>query len=77
MGRNSKSRGGGSSGGRSNSGSGSLSRDLRSLDQYLERRHLQRRPIAKDGSCLFRAISEQVLNTRTYIHTRIHAHTLK
>lgn len=69
MGRN-KSRGGGSS--RPNTGSGAVSRDLKSLDYYLEQKHLQRKATAKDGSCLFRAISEQV----GAIHTSLTPHLL-
>lgn len=30
------------------------------MDEFLKRHHLYRKPIAKDGSCLFRAVSEQV-----------------
>ena len=30
------------------------------MDEYLARLDLYRKPIAKDGSCLFRAVSEQV-----------------
>ncbi|EDO44483.1 predicted protein, partial [Nematostella vectensis] len=32
------------------------------MDDYLAKRNLYRKPIAKDGSCLFRAVSEQVYN---------------
>ncbi len=32
------------------------------LDKFLSDRQLRRKPIAKDGSCLFRAVSEQVGN---------------
>ncbi len=62
MGRNKPQRVGGGGGGRpsSTSGTSTVSKDLRSLDQYLEKQHLQRKPTAKDGSCLFRAVSEQV-----------------
>ncbi len=63
MGRNKPQRvSGGGGGGRSNSTSSTstVSKDLRSLDLYLEKQHLQRKPTAKDGSCLFRAVSEQV-----------------
>ena len=37
--------------------------DLNSLDTYLEEHHLQRKHTAKDGSCLFRAVAEQVFDT--------------
>ncbi|CAH3192753.1 unnamed protein product [Porites evermanni] len=30
------------------------------MDEFLARKDLFRKPIAKDGSCLFRAVSEQV-----------------
>ena len=30
------------------------------LDKFLFDKHLERKPIAKDGSCLFRAVAEQV-----------------
>lgn len=30
------------------------------LDKFLADKHLKRKFIAKDGSCLFRAVSEQV-----------------
>lgn len=30
------------------------------LDKFLADKHLKRKSIAKDGSCLFRAVSEQV-----------------
>ena len=30
------------------------------MDEFLTRLDLYRKPIAKDGSCLFRAVSEQV-----------------
>lgn len=30
------------------------------MDEFLGRLNLYRKPIAKDGSCLFRAVSEQV-----------------
>ena len=30
------------------------------LDKFLADKQLQRKPVAKDGSCLFRAVSEQV-----------------
>lgn len=32
------------------------------MDEFLARLNLYRKPIAKDGSCLFRAVSEQVYN---------------
>lgn len=32
------------------------------MDEFLARKDLFRKPIAKDGSCLFRAVSEQVYN---------------
>ena len=31
-----------------------------SLDTFLSHKQLWRKPIAKDGSCLFRAVAEQV-----------------
>lgn len=35
------------------------------MDEYLKKLNLFRKPVAKDGSCLFRVVSEQVsvLNT--------------
>ena len=30
------------------------------LDKFLSDKKLERKPIAKDGSCLFRAVAEQV-----------------
>ena len=30
------------------------------LDEYLHKRGLKRKPVAKDGCCLFRAVAEQV-----------------
>ena len=45
------------------------SRDLESLDAYLEERQLRRKPTAKDGSCLFRAVAEQVSNYHCYVKT--------
>lgn len=31
-----------------------------SMDEYLKKLNLFRKPVAKDGSCLFRVVSEQV-----------------
>lgn len=36
------------------------------MDEYLARLDLYRKPIAKDGSCLFRAVSEQVRSDRRF-----------
>lgn len=38
------------------------------LDEVLANKNLWRKPIAKDGSCLFRAVAEQVDTTSTNIH---------
>ena len=42
----------------SNGGGGNYTETA--MDDYLARLDLYRKPIAKDGSCLFRAVSEQV-----------------
>lgn len=34
------------------------------MDEYLSKLDLYRKPVAKDGSCLFRVVSEQVYNTQ-------------
>jgi len=43
-------------GGNSNGGNFTES----AMDEFLTKQGLYRKPIAKDGSCLFRAVSEQV-----------------
>ncbi|XP_031550935.1 uncharacterized protein LOC116288302 [Actinia tenebrosa] len=43
-----------------NGGAGSFNDSA--MDEFLAKRGLYRKPIAKDGSCLFRAVSEQVHN---------------
>lgn len=43
-----------------NGGSGNYTETA--MDEFLARLNLYRKPIAKDGSCLFRAVSEQVYN---------------
>ncbi|XP_071451526.1 OTU domain-containing protein 4-like [Hetaerina americana] len=40
------------------------------MDQWLESQGLYRKLIAKDGSCLFRAVSEQVFHTQV-LHTKV------
>lgn len=42
------------------------------MDDYLKSLGLQRRKIAKDGSCLFRAVAEQVLHCQS-LHTKVRA----
>ena len=42
----------------SNSNAGNFTETA--MDEFLARLNLYRKPIAKDGSCLFRAVSEQV-----------------
>ncbi|CAN9509356.1 unnamed protein product [Ophioblennius macclurei] len=44
----------------------------RSMDEYLRSKGLVRKRIAKDGSCLFRAVAEQVLHCQN-LHTEIRA----
>ena len=44
----------------SNGGAGNYSESA--MDDYLKSLELYRKPIAKDGSCLFRAVSEQVIS---------------
>ena len=39
---------------------GSSGNSEAAIDEYLQKLDLYRKPIAKDGSCLFRAIAEQV-----------------
>lgn len=41
-----------------NGGTGSFNDSA--MDEFLAKKGLYRKPIAKDGSCLFRAVSEQV-----------------
>lgn len=43
-----------------NNGGGGGNFTETAMDEYLARLDLYRKPIAKDGSCLFRAVSEQV-----------------
>ena len=38
------------------------------LDKFLGSKNLWRKPIAKDGSCLFRAVSEQVRCPRLCVY---------
>lgn len=38
----------------------SFSTSEQAMDEYLKKIDLYRKPVAKDGSCLFRAVSEQV-----------------
>ncbi|XP_056156224.1 OTU domain-containing protein 4 [Lampris incognitus] len=40
------------------------------MDEYLKSIGLHRKKIAKDGSCLFRAVAEQVLHSQT-LHTKV------
>lgn len=42
------------------------------MDDYLKSIGLQRKKIAKDGSCLFRAVAEQVLHSQL-LHTQVRA----
>ncbi|XP_029931658.1 OTU domain-containing protein 4 [Myripristis murdjan] len=42
------------------------------MDDYLKSIGLQRKKIAKDGSCLFRAVAEQVLHSQS-LHTKVRA----
>ncbi|XP_074480416.1 OTU domain-containing protein 4 [Sebastes fasciatus] len=44
----------------------------RSMDEYLKSIGLHRKKIAKDGSCLFRAVAEQVLHCQS-LHTQVRA----
>ncbi|KAM8881597.1 OTU domain-containing protein 4 [Synchiropus picturatus] len=48
----------------------------KSMDDYLKSLGLHRKSIAKDGSCLFRAVAEQVLFSQS-LHTRVRAHCVK
>jgi len=50
----------GSLAGPKNNSSLSLSTPEQVMDEYLKKNDLYRKPVAKDGSCLFRAVSEQV-----------------
>ncbi|MEQ2195908.1 OTU domain-containing protein 4 [Xenoophorus captivus] len=42
------------------------------MDNYLKSLGLHRKKIAKDGSCLFRAVAEQVLHCQS-LHTEVRA----
>ncbi|XP_074518247.1 OTU domain-containing protein 4 [Halichoeres trimaculatus] len=42
------------------------------MDEYLKSLGFQRKKIAKDGSCLFRAVAEQVLHSQS-LHTKVRA----
>uniref|UniRef100_A0A3B4YQ89 ubiquitinyl hydrolase 1 n=1 Tax=Seriola lalandi dorsalis TaxID=1841481 RepID=A0A3B4YQ89_SERLL len=42
------------------------------MDEYLKSLGLHRKKIAKDGSCLFRAVAEQVLHCQS-LHTKVRA----
>uniref|UniRef100_A0A3P8XR06 ubiquitinyl hydrolase 1 n=1 Tax=Esox lucius TaxID=8010 RepID=A0A3P8XR06_ESOLU len=44
----------------------------RSMDEYLKSIGFHRKKIAKDGSCLFRAVAEQVLHSQS-LHTNVRA----
>uniref|UniRef100_A0A8B9RG18 ubiquitinyl hydrolase 1 n=1 Tax=Astyanax mexicanus TaxID=7994 RepID=A0A8B9RG18_ASTMX len=46
------------------------------MDEHLKANGLYRRRIAKDGSCLFRAVAEQVLHCQG-LHTRVRAECVK
>lgn len=41
-----------------------LSQEEAAMDTYLRSKGLYRKKIAKDGSCLFRAVAEQVLHSQ-------------
>uniref|UniRef100_T1JCG5 OTU domain-containing protein n=1 Tax=Strigamia maritima TaxID=126957 RepID=T1JCG5_STRMM len=43
-----------------------LQRKSESADEWLDSQGYYRKPIAKDGSCLFRAVSEQVFDTQVH-----------
>ena len=46
-----------------------------SLDEFLSQKQLWRKSIAKDGSCLFRAVAEQVsLNCNGGCNPVLHSH---
>lgn len=51
----------------SNGGGGNYTETA--MDEFLSRLDLYRKPIAKDGSCLFRAVSEQVSNVGVYANS--------
>uniref|UniRef100_A0A4W5L5Y2 ubiquitinyl hydrolase 1 n=1 Tax=Hucho hucho TaxID=62062 RepID=A0A4W5L5Y2_9TELE len=42
------------------------------MDEYLKSIGFHRKKIAKDGSCLFRAVAEQVLHCQS-LHTKVRA----
>ncbi|KAM7366578.1 hypothetical protein PAMP_016010 [Pampus punctatissimus] len=44
----------------------------RLMDEYLKSKGFHRKKIAKDGSCLFRAVAEQVLHSQS-LHTEVRA----
>ncbi|KAF7696315.1 hypothetical protein HF521_006409 [Silurus meridionalis] len=46
------------------------------MDEYLKANGLYRKKIAKDGSCLFRAVAEQVLHSQG-LHTRVRTECVK
>lgn len=50
-----------------NGGSGNYTETA--MDEFLGRSNLYRKPIAKDGSCLFRAVSEQVSSAALFTNT--------
>ncbi|XP_036448264.1 OTU domain-containing protein 4 isoform X2 [Colossoma macropomum] len=50
--------------------------DEKLMDEYLKANGLYRRKIAKDGSCLFRAVAEQVLRCQG-LHTKVRAECVK
>ncbi|KAG8453952.1 hypothetical protein GDO86_000541 [Hymenochirus boettgeri] len=48
-----------------NRGNDAISKDEAAMDAFLRSEGLYRKRIAKDGSCLFRAVAEQVLHSQT------------
>ncbi|XP_072552988.1 OTU domain-containing protein 4 [Salminus brasiliensis] len=57
-------------------GNADRSQDEKLMDEYLKANGLYRRRIAKDGSCLFRAVAEQVLHCQG-LHTKVRAECVK
>uniref|UniRef100_A0A8C5LWT9 OTU domain-containing protein 4 n=1 Tax=Leptobrachium leishanense TaxID=445787 RepID=A0A8C5LWT9_9ANUR len=55
---------------------GASSKDEEAMDSYLRSEGLYRKRIAKDGSCLFRAVAEQVLHSQTH-HLEIRKSCIK
>lgn len=49
-----------------------LSQEEAAMDTYLRSKGLYRKKIAKDGSCLFRAVAEQVLITLLLLLCTLH-----